>query len=672
MIFTWMRLSDLLVLAAACIALAGSSAAESTNTPAAVKQREAGTLITTSAKSRTAESPRVINLSLTANDVIPTGNDWIALPSIRASDGALQNFNVISMRYRGLLEVAGVADRPLMTPFIEIAGVKRPLSRLQWLLRDYWIPTGTMEADGVRVRLTYVAPPDSRAAIVRFQVTNLRSTPLRVAPGMDVEWGKTNRVTYSPEPLSGRRAMSPTPIDTDMELFEYDTDDTQMAWGFAYVGSQGTLRTGTVDPGLSARHEAALAPGQTVDVHFIIGVGLDEYSAAYTMRVLNKKIDRYGLDGLIDLAADDAHRRTRSTGDPDLDRIMNRNLLFTTYFAWGRAIDTEQFVGMTSRSNRYYVSAAYWDRDALLWSFPAVLDSDPARAREILDYALGVQARDIGIHSRFIDGVVLEDGFELDELVAPFVALANYVDKTNDMAMVERHQDVIDTLLERLRAHFDPSTGLYATFQDSQDEYVRKPFSVYDNVLTWKALTDLARIATREHRTSRAASLKSEAAKLKSAIYRFGVRSGAEGAGGPIFAGLVNASGGDFVDVPPGSLMKLPALGFVSENDPVFRRTYAWLHSAHYLYSYADQPFGLPGSYRLPFTTSWEVADHLRLAAGRGQALKILKQSPWDGGIITEGIKPDTGVPDTQGLAFATAAGYVADAICDQFCKDRN
>ena len=66
----------------------------------------------------------------------------------------------------------------------------------------------------------------------------------------------------------------------------------------------------------------------------------------------------------------------------DLDRIMNRNLLFTTYYAWGRAIDTEQFVGMTSRSNRYYVSAAYWDRDALLWSFPALLDSDPARARE--------------------------------------------------------------------------------------------------------------------------------------------------------------------------------------------------------------------------------------------------------------------------------------------------
>jgi uncharacterized protein len=641
------NLRALFISAAACI---GMSAAQASAAP---------------------EAARTVNLKLSADDVIPTGNDWIALPSIRAGDGALQNFNVISMRYRGLLEVAGVADRPLMTPFIEIAGVRRPLSQLQWSLRDYWIPTGTMEADGLRVRLTYVAPPDSRAAIVRFQVTNLRKTPLRVAPGMGLDWGKTNRVTYSPEPLSGKRATSPTPIDTDMEVFEYNTDDTQMAWGFAYVGSQGTLHTGRDNPGLTARHEAELAPGHTLDMHFIIGTGLDEYSAAYAMRVLNKKIDRYGLDGVIDQAAEDAHRRTRTTGDPELDTIMNRNLLFTTYYAWGRAIDTEQFVGMTSRSNRYYVSAAYWDRDAMLWSFPALLDSDPERAREALDYALGIQARDIGTHSRFIDGVVLEDGFELDELVAPIVALASYVEKTHDMATLERHREVLATLLQRLRVERDPATGLFETFQDSQDEYVRKPFSIYDNVLTWRALGDAAKLASIENQPREAAALKSEAATLKAAIYRYGVREGAEGAGGPMFAVNADSSSGDFADVPPGSLMKLPALGFISEGDPLFRRTYAWLHSVHYQYSYANQPYGLPGSYRLPFTTSWEVADHLQIKAGRAQALKILKRSPWDGGIITEGVKADTGIPDTQGLAFATAAGYVAHTICQQFCIDQ-
>jgi hypothetical protein len=628
--------------------------------------------LATAATSAPREAARTVNLALAADDVIPTGNDWIALPSIRASDGALQSLNVTSVRYRGLIEAVGVADRPLMAPFVEIAGTRRPLANLKWSLRDYWIPTATMEADGVRVKLTYAAPPSSRAAIIRFQVTNLRTAPVRVAPGMDMDWGRTNRVTYSPELLSGSRTMSPTPIDTDMEIFKYGTDDTQMAWGFAYVGSQGTLHTGSDNPGLTARHEAELAPGQTLDMHFLIGVGLEEYSAAYAMRVLNKRIDRYGLDGVIEEAANDAHRRTRTTGDPDLDRIMNRNFLFTTYYAWGRAIDTEQFVGMTSRSNRYYVSAAYWDRDALLWSFPGLLDSDPARGREALDYALGIQARNIGIHSRFVDGVVLEDGFELDELVAPIVALASYIDKTHDMTMLEKHRDVVASLLERLRAQRNPTTGLFETFQDAQDEYVRKPFSIYDNVLAWKALGDLANIATLEHRAKEAASLTSEAAKLKAAIYRYGVLNGAEGAGGgPIFAVNATATGGDFADVPPGSLMKLPPLGFISEDDPLFRRTYAWLHSPHYQYSYSDQPYGLPGSYRLQFTTSWAVADHLRLKTGREQALKILRHSPWDGGIITEGVKADTGVPDRQGLAFATAAGYVAHTICEQYCIDR-
>jgi hypothetical protein len=624
----------------------------------------AATVPATGAAASPADS--TIDLNLATDDVIPTGNDWIALPSIRAGDGALMDFNVISMRYRGLIEFAGAAGRPLMTPFITIGGIKQPLSNLHWGLRDYWLPTGTMETNGLRVRISYVAPPDSRAAIIRFQVTNLRSAPATVAPGMDVDWERTDRVTYSPEPLTGARTMSPTPIDTDMEIFNYKTDDTRFAWGFAYVGSKGVLHEAEGNPGVTAQHEATLAPGQTLDMHFLIGVGLEEYSAAYAMRVLNKRIDRYGIDGVIDQAAAEARRHTRTTGHADLDRIMNRNLLFTTYYAWGRALDTEQFVGMTSRSNRYYVSAAYWDRDAMLWSFPGLLDSDPERAREALGYALGTQARNIGIHSRFIDGVVLEDGFELDELVAPLVALKSYVDATGDRSLVDRYAPEIAIIEQGLFAQRDPATGLYETFQDAEDEYIQKPFSVYDNVLAWKALNDLAALDKRD-----AAELRGRAATLKAAIMKYGVRSGAEGAGGPIFAATVSATGADFMDVPPGSLLKLPWLGFISEDDPLFVRTYNWLHSAHYQYSYADQPWGLPGSYRMTFTTSWSVADHLRLKAGRARALKVLTQSPWDGGIITEGVKPDTAIPDQLGRAFATAAGYVAHAICEEYCIDR-
>ena len=381
-------------------------------------------------------------------------------------------------------------------------------------------------------------------------------------------------------------------------------------------------------------------------MHYLIGVGLEEYSAAYAMRVLNKRIDRYGIDGVIDQAAAEARRHTRTTGRADLDRIMNRNLLFTTYYAWGRALDTEQFVGMTSRSNRYYVSAAYWDRDALLWSFPALLDTDRSGRARRSAMRFGIQARNIGIHSRFIDGVVLEDGLELDELVAPLVALKSYVDATGDRSVLDRYAPEIDTIKRRLFALRDPATGLYETFQDAEDEYVQKPFSVYDNVLTWKALNDLAALEKRD-----AADLRARAAALKAAILKYGVRSGAEGAGGPIFAATVSATAGDFMDVPPGSLLKLPYLGFIAEDDPLFVRTYAWLHSAHYPYSYADQPYGLPGSYRVPFTTSWSVADHLRLKAGRAKALKVLTESTWDGGIITEGVSPRAACPTRTAAA---------------------
>ena len=185
-------------------------------------------------------------------------------------------------------------------------------------------------------------------------------------------------------------------------------------------------------------------------------------------------------------------------------------------------------------------------------------------------------------------------------------------------------------------------------------------------MLTWKALNDLA--ALDKHRS---ADLRARATSLKAAILKYGVRIGADGANGPIFAATVSATAGDFMDVPPGSLMKLPGLGFIAEDDPLFVRTYNWLHSKHYPYSYADKPWGLPGSYRVPFTTSWSVADHLRLKAGRAQALKIVTGSVWDGGIITEGVKPESGIPDQEGRGFATAAGYVANVICEQYCVDR-
>ena len=617
-----------------------------------------------------ADQIRRTQLALNSDDVIPTGNEWIALPTIRASDAALLNFNVLSMRDRGLLQVEGDAGSPALQPYFTLDGQPVKLQNLSWEVIEYWIPTAHFKSGNVEGEITYCAPAGSRAAFIRLKLTNAGSKEVAAVLGMKASWGKLSRVTYLPVEQRGDRTISEAPWVSPGKAFSFITYDTHFAWSLVYPDSEATFTQPplSTSPALDARRAVTIAPQQTAEAVFVLAPGVEEFSAAHNARALRELIDRDGSESVIAQAAEWCRQRTRTTGQQDLDVLMNRNLLFTAMYAWGRSIDTEQFAGVTSRSPRYYVSAAYWDRDAMLWSFPGLLDIDPQLAREALEYALTIQLRNAGTHSRFIDGVVLEDGFQLDEAAAPLIALGQYVAKTNDDTSLAKHRDAIILLRDRLLGRFDPRVGLYSSLQDAQDEYQKLPFITYDNVLVWRALLNLSDIFSRLKDPQSAQQMKQRADNLKQAILKYCVSSQAPGASGPIFASATDGKQFVFTDIPPGSLLKLPALGFIAADDPLFVRTYDWLHSPNYKYSYSDQPYGFPGSYRLPFTTSWTVADELQLPRGREKALKILRTSQWDGGIITEGVKPETAVMDFAGRAFATAAGYVGHAICQTFC----
>jgi len=617
------------------------------------------------------DAPRRFPVALKAGDVLPTGNEWVALPTIRSEDGAVASFNVLSMRDRGLLEVVGENGTPALKPYFKIDGKALALKNLSWELLEYWIPVAHMSADGIEITMTYCAPPGSRGAFLHLTLKNTRTSPVEAVLGLRASWGSLNRVTYTPVALRGERTVSSAPWVDPGEVFSFITDDTRFAWSVIHPGSVGEMLVPpvAVAPLVNAERKVTLARGETAEANYVLGVGIEEFSAPHSARPLRELIDRSGADEIIAQAAAWCRARTRSTGKPDLDMLMNRNFLFTALYAWGRTIDTEQFVGVTSRSPRYYVSAAYWDRDAMLWSFPGLLDIDKALARDALEYALTTQLRNAGVHSRFIDGVILEDGFQLDELVAPVLATASYVRKTGDDAFLLAHRDAIASLRDRLLTRFDADTGLFSSLQDSQDEFQKRPFLIYDNVLTWRTLLDFAEMFGQLKDAATAQDMTRRADALRKAIMRYGVSDQAPGATGTVFLCATNGKSPLFADIPPGSLLKLPGLGFVKEDDPVFVRTYEWLHSKNYQYSYSDLSYGLPGSYRLPITTSWSVADHLLLARGRDAALKVLHASTWDAGIVSEGLDPETAVMDNAGGAFATAAGYVAHAICQTYCE---
>ncbi|HXS74876.1 MAG TPA: glycoside hydrolase family 125 protein [Terracidiphilus sp.] len=610
--------------------------------------------------------------SLGTNDVLPTGNQWISLPDIRAGDGALGTFNFLSMHHRGLLQVSGDKGSPVLQPYFTVAGKPLAFQNPTWELIQFWIPTAHLTIDGLDATLTWCAPPESRAAFLRMTLTNHRTAPADVTLGVRAAFGSIDRVTYVPVALRGERIVAPATWVEPAETFSYITSDTDFSWTLLHPGSKGTISASptTPTPSVDASQSKMLGPGETIEANFVLSGGIEEFSAAHNARALREQLERSGSQAILDQTAAFLASRARTTGKPDLDLLMNRNFLFTEFYAWGRTIDTEQLVGITSRSPRYYVSAAYWDRDAMLWSFPALLDSDPAFARDALEYALTIQLRNTGTHSRFIDGVVLEDGFQLDEAAAPIVALAHYIKQTDNTAFLASHQPALNHLRDSILARFDPATGLYSSLQDSQDEFQKLPFITYDNALVWRALTDLADLYKRLNDPA-AAEMAKRASSLHDAILTHCVSASASGADGTIFASATDGKNFVFTDIPPGSLFKLPLLGFVPESDPVFVRTSQWLHSKNYQYSYGDQPYGLPGSYRVPFTTAWSIADQLRLKAGHDKALKILLTSNWDGGIITEGVDPSTARMDQAGRAFATAAGYVAHAICQTSCTDQ-
>jgi len=478
---------------------------------------------------RAEESVRRFPLGLEPEDVIATGNEWIALPAIRSTDAALESFNVLSMRDRGLLEVVGENGAPVLKPYFTLDGRPLPFRNPSWELIEYWIPVAHLAIQDLDLSLTYCAPSGSRAAFIRMTVTNRRSRPALVSLGLRASWGALNRVTYTPVALRGERTITSAPWVDSAEVFSFITHDTQFAWSLIHPGAKAQLIEPplAVSPTVDAQRSVNVAPGETAEADFVLGVGIEEFSASHSAKALREMLDREGADQIINQAASWCRQRTRTTGRADLDLLMNRNFLFTALYAWGRTIDTEQLVGVTSRSPRYYVSAAYWDRDAMLWSFPGLLDVDPSLAREALDYALTVQLGNTGVHSRFIDGIVLEDGLELDEVVAPIIAMAAYVNRTGDDAFLVSHRSALLLIHDRLLDQFDPQTGLYASLQDAQDEYQKLPFITYDNVLTWRTLLDFATLFDRMKDPTNAQSMRQKAESLQKAIMKYCVSANA-------------------------------------------------------------------------------------------------------------------------------------------------
>ncbi len=605
-----------------------------------------------------------VSPELTAEEALYlTGNEYLSLPDIGTA-GEIRSINVLHMGARGLLEFRGTEERPLLAPFVTVDGEEALLREsLAWRYRHDWIPHFEVrDAGRYSIEGDIFAPPGRRGCCCRLRLANLSAAPLTVEMGWRGCWSEFNHLIFNRRQVRSERtieynswtgslvleARSGLPLAAlALALAAKRRDDDPSCWDFHGPSGEPAFYRGAV--------RLETAPGSSATVALYIAVNLEADGAGTTAVDLK----RHGCAAL----ATETERRLEKRridlpGDDDA-ALLNRNLFFNYFYALGRALDDDSLVPVTSRSPRYYVSAAYWSRDTLLWSFPGLLLADEAVSRELLLTVFRRHLARAGEHAHYINGTLLYPGFELDQLAAHLLALKRYETVTGDLSLLD--EEIISRglrlLAEKALAQFDPACGLYRTFLDPSDDPVLYPFLIYDNALLQCAFTYLAALQA-AGRWEDPADFAGLAGALQQEIYRHGTVKGPRGI---MFAWAVDGKGRfQLYDNPPGSLQLLAFYGFCSPEDRVFRNTVAWIRSPNNPHFHGDHPFAEAGSLHAP--KPWPLAacnDILALNEGGGD---FLLRAPMDNGFCCETVDPQTGRAAT-GAAFASAAGFLAHAL---------
>lgn len=582
---------------------------------------------------------------------LPTGNEMVSLPKINEKTAGIEDFTFLSMRHKGMVEVRGSADKPLIQPFVTINGQERLLTDLHWSREHYWLPALEAKLGDCNFSMIILPPVGERGFAVKLSVTGHEEAA--ICWGLRGCWESSWHCVNEDKELEGSVHCYESGWNSGV-IFDFRSGGPEFA--FAPMCDHHTRAAYSMENNVisySLCCEDFLRKGNACEMVFYWGLGFEEVAAATSA----KEMLRRGWDWEYNRTVAWLDARVSAMATPKLTEIYNTNLFFCIFYSTGITLDTEELVCVTSRSTRYYVSAAYWDRDVLLWAFPAILDADSELAEEILHNIFSRQRKNIGIHSRYLDGTVLEPGFELDELLAPVIALEVYADKTGDHGILYDAdvQKGIRQILKTLDTMRHPQIALYETFLQPTDDEIVYPYLTYNNVLIWKALNALARLLPEQY-----AALSEMAEEVKQAVYEHCVVCNDQGKA--CFCWSVDLKGNhNIYDEPPGSLQLLAYYGFCERDDDIWCNTVSMIRSPEYEYSFADAPIAEIGCAHAPYPWILSLCNSL-LCGHEDQAFRELEIIEMDNGIACESVDSMSGECAT-GAAFATCAGFLCHSM---------
>jgi len=574
--------------------------------------------------------------------VLYAGNHYISIPEISTGDASIRSMNIMSLSGKGLVEIRG--EKTLFRPEFYQEGKKLLILNSSVVLESFYIPYWHFELeDGVWVRARLYADLYEKGFVYEFESTY--EIEVRLVCTLD----KLSMLRFSSHALVFSKEIKP---DKWLGNPALDISSGRISFSMAFGGESDFEHQGFDGDNLVLKLKCRDKNA------FYITVNSDMDGASTTLIHFRRKGYRSIYAELTEWLKS---KTVKYEKDPLLQRLLNENMFFNYFFAVGKDMESDRYAALTSRSPRYYVSGAFWERDSFLWSFPAIKLVDGDLYQRLCRDMLLLHGKNAGGHAHYIDGTVLYPGFELDEAASYFILLEHMEDI--DDAVLK----VLDAVLARIEKEYDRDTGLYRTFLMPSDDPSEYPLLTIDNAILWRGLQNLKRVCERRGLIEKAEFIGKRLQGIHKGIYAHLVK---EVDGKRIFAWSGDGKGDcSLYNDPPGNLGLLPYYGFIDSDDELFRDTIAYYYSDRYIYYCENSRIKELACDHHPNTPSGlGLCGSILNPQLREQAIDWLKAAAMDFGLLCESFDRDTGEAKT-GVGFATGSGYLAFALYDALVR---
>lgn len=565
-----------------------------------------------------------------------TGNHWLALPCIHPADGSLHAVGVVHRGARSALEFAGSADflrgaaPALARPVVRVGGAVKELAAegIAWERALGWLPTFTCPMGTLVVRGSVFAPhgrdADVAGAVYTVAVENRGGEPVEVSVALEGTLGHRQQRVRSPRPFDdAHRAVR---ADGDVVVLEGAARPGLVALALGTDGAAAVETTGGAAPGYAIRRDLVVPAGGRVDVAFYLAAGPERDGAEATVAVMRRR----GWRDLLTMTRDAIQALEQTTGNEQIDRLINRNLLFAYFFGVARALDDAHFYLLRTRTPWHGAGVTTRDWEALAWTLPAVQLADAGLARELLLRMCELHGYAPGRGVHYFDGTLFEPGFSLEGAASYALAAERYIRDTGDDQIVEEPA-LADTLYlssDDIAARRDKQVPLFSTEVTPAGAPAAQPYTLHGNAVVAQALEVLRR--TLDEETARGVE---DPEAVRAAIAR---HFAAQRDGRQVLATATDLAGAVTLDDDPSaSALWLPLYEALERHDSAYRRTVRGLGAAPHLL--VEQCARLVGP-------------------DAGEVLQWLRRAPLDHGVAAE-------VVDAAGRATANGGDAAVSGL---------